>query len=148
RTILKQALDSTDADTGASRQNEPDMHAAAQLAPLRVVDDQTGCPTYAGDLAEAIITLASRQNAGQNPNTSSVDTKTPHANEPDTNRSYHYCGANAMTWYAFAQQILACAKALNESLIMPELHAIKTLEYAAPAARPAMSVLSCKKIEA
>src|SRR5690606_17874852 len=34
------------------------LRAAEQGRPVRVVDDQTGAPTFAGDLAEAIIGLA------------------------------------------------------------------------------------------
>ncbi len=144
RSILQQATTGTQSGPGVDlRAGSP---SGSNAPALRVVDDQTGCPTYAGDLAQAVISLALRHNAGQNPDAPSA--QMPDANAPDTDRIYHYCGSQAMTWHAFAQQILACASSQDKSLRIPRLYAIKSSAYAAPAARPAMSVLSCEKIKA
>lgn len=94
---------------------------------LGVVDDQFGCPTYAGDLADAVIRLA----------------------RPDAAPGvYHYCGADAVSWHQFAQAIFDCAARLDAGFRPPRLAAIPASDYAALAKRPAYSVLSCEKIEA
>ena len=96
--------------------------------PLRVVDDQRGCPTYAADLAEAIRTLASGLAPGG---------------------IYHWQNAQdpgdpeAPTWWDFARAILDGA-GYSELAI----DRVTTEDIAAAAPRPAYSVLSCERAEA
>jgi dTDP-4-dehydrorhamnose reductase len=52
--------------------------------PLRVVDDQVGCPTYTPFLARAIWDLAGHGTRGV----------------------IHYCNRDAVSWYGFAREIL------------------------------------------
>jgi dTDP-4-dehydrorhamnose reductase len=96
---------------------------------LRVVDDQTGCPTYAADLARAILSMADHILAGK---------KTPWG-------TYHYCGAGSVTWCGFAQAIFKIA-AKHEAFAAPSVIPITSAEYPTPVKRPANSVLDCSKI--
>lgn len=147
--ILDLALDRMAPQFVPGLQDERGDRTAKGARQLSVVDDQIGCPTYAGDLAHAIIELASRHYLGRpsDPATA-ADSEISDGNAPDTNRIFHYCGAQAMTWFEFARQILACARAAYPELDWPEPRAIKTSEYPAAAARPAMSALSCEKVQA
>jgi dTDP-4-dehydrorhamnose reductase len=97
---------------------------------LRVVADQRGCPTFAADLAAAILSIYRRHREGQ-----SVEWGT-----------YHYCGAGEASWHEFAEAIFAIARRY-ESLKVAQVAAIATSEYPTPARRPANSVLDCSKIE-
>jgi len=106
--------------------------AGAGPAKLRIVQDQVGCPTYAGDLADALIELSKRVAEGH----------------PAAGGIYHYCGLQAMSWHAFAQQIFACVAALDSETASPEIIAIRSADYACAAVRPAMSALSCARLEA
>ncbi|MDU3818520.1 dTDP-4-dehydrorhamnose reductase [Mixta calida] len=81
---------------------------------IRVVNDQRGCPTYAGDLAQAMIALAA---------------------EPEAAGIYHYCGDKAVSWYEFAQAIFS----LRGSA--PQLVPISSQEYITTAPRPGNSAL-------
>ncbi|WP_233979691.1 dTDP-4-dehydrorhamnose reductase [Pectobacterium versatile] len=94
---------------------------------LSIVSDQRGCPTYAGDLAQAIISLLEKNAEGG---------------------IYHYCGDKEVSWYEFAQSIFLAA--LNQGVLekIPQLNPIRTEQYPTPAHRPANSSLSGKKIEA
>ncbi|RJL30196.1 dTDP-4-dehydrorhamnose reductase [Pectobacterium polaris] len=94
---------------------------------LSIVNDQRGCPTYAGDLAQAIISLLEKNAEGG---------------------IYHYCGDKEVSWYEFAQSIFLAA--LNQGVLekIPQLNPIRTEQYPTPAHRPANSSLSGKKIEA
>ena len=89
---------------------------------LKVVFDQIGTPTYAGDLAKCILDIISSHSI-------------PKASV------YHYSNEGVCSWYDFARAI-----AEYESLpckIMP----IRTSEYPTPAPRPAYSVLDKCKIK-
>jgi dTDP-4-dehydrorhamnose reductase len=97
---------------------------------LRVVADQRGCPTFAADLASAILSIYRRQREGV-----AVEWGT-----------YHYCGAGEVTWHAFAAAIFEIARRC-EPLKVAEVAAIPTSEYPTPARRPANSALDCSKIE-
>ena len=97
---------------------------------LRVVADQWGCPTYAADLAAAVLKIAGVYLAG---NTIAWG-------------AYHYCGAGKTTWHAFAEAIFELARK-HESLKVKEIRPITTAEYSTPARRPENSVLDCSKIE-
>ena len=91
---------------------------------LRVVDDQHGCPTFAADLAEAILIIASIIEKGENISWG----------------TYHYCGAGSTTWFGFASKIFEIAKGYD-SLKLKKVIPITTSEYPTPAKRPANSVL-------
>jgi dTDP-4-dehydrorhamnose reductase len=83
-------------------------------APLRVVNDQTGRPTYTTDLARAIAQLLLRGvPAGV----------------------YHVANAGAATWFELAGEI---ARVLGKSGLVTSC---RTDEFPRPAARPVFSVL-------
>ena len=89
---------------------------AAQGQPLKVVDDQHGCPTFAEDLAAMIRTLAVSRVPGV----------------------FHVTNQGPTTWYRFACDAVEAA-GLDVSLVTP----ISTAEMQPPrpAPRPASSVL-------
>jgi dTDP-4-dehydrorhamnose reductase len=87
---------------------------------LRVVDDQTGCPTYAADLAVAIIQLLARGAAG----------------------CVHAVNAGSTTWCSFAREIVARLGADVE--VVP----VSTAEMPRPARRPRRSVLDTASLVA
>ena len=97
---------------------------------IKVVDDQTGCPTYAADLARAILLMTDHILGGEKP---------PWG-------TYHYCGAGSVTWCGFAKAIFKIA-AKYEGAEAPKVIPITSAEYPTPVKRPANSVLDCSKIE-
>ncbi|ENM3939737.1 dTDP-4-dehydrorhamnose reductase [Vibrio paracholerae] len=108
------------------------MLRLAQSRPeLGVVADQIGGPTYAGDIADAIISIVSQLNA-ENEQRFGV---------------YHYSGAPYVSWYQFACSIFQ--HAVQQQLIAqaPKVNAITTAQYPTPAMRPAFSMLDCSKIQ-
>ncbi|HID9123247.1 TPA: dTDP-4-dehydrorhamnose reductase [Klebsiella michiganensis] len=94
---------------------------------LGIISDQFGCPTYAGDIANAIITMIRQKN---------------------NIGIYHFCGDEIVSWYEFAQRIFCQAKKNNKLLKIPSINAISTDQYPTAAIRPKYSVLSCNKIRA
>jgi dTDP-4-dehydrorhamnose reductase len=102
------------------------LRLAGERETLRVVDDQYGCPTYAADLAEAIVTIAAFIRQG-----GEVFWGT-----------YHYCGKGVTSWHAFAEAICDEARK-HTSLKVREIVAIPTEEYPTPTKRPANSALDC-----
>lgn len=97
---------------------------------LRVVADQWGCPTYAADLAAAVLKIVGLYLAG---NKIAWGT-------------YHYCGTGETSWHGFSEAIFELARK-HESLKVKAITPITTAEYPTPARRPANSVLDCSKIE-
>lgn len=87
---------------------------------LRVVDDQTGSPTYATNLARAILQLTDTGFSGCG--------------------IYHYCDSGITTWYDFTRMIFILTG--NPIPVTP----IGTADYPTPAKRPAYSVLDTEKI--
>ena len=104
------------------------LRLARERDSLRVVADQRGCPTAAGDIAEAILSVVQRIKIG-----AEVEWGT-----------YHYCGAGSTTWHGFAEAIVQmAAPALGRKVpVIP----ITTADYPTPAKRPVNSVLDCSKI--
>ena len=97
---------------------------------IRVVADQHGCPTYAGDLADAIIAISGQVGSGLKGKWG----------------TYHYCGKGHTTWHGFAEAIFEMAKSLV-SLKVQHVEPISTGAYPTPAKRPANSVLDCSRIQ-
>jgi len=89
---------------------------------LRVVNDQTGSPTYALDLAKALLTIAGK-----------VDSVNQFG-------IFNYSNHGNITWYDFAKSILEL-KEINTPVIP-----IPTTEFPTPAKRPSYSVLDLSKI--
>ncbi|NNM76903.1 dTDP-4-dehydrorhamnose reductase [Sphingomonas sp. ID1715] len=87
---------------------------------LRVVDDQRGCPTSAGDIAETLLALANRTG--------------PHG-------TYHFVNAGEASWCELARFILERAG------IDTPVEAITTADFPTPARRPANSRLSTAKLQ-
>lgn len=102
------------------------LRLGSEREELGIVADQYGCPTYAGDIAIAIIKMIEKDASGG---------------------IYHYCGNKEMTWYQFAEDIFQHATDLNKLLAAPLINAITTAEYPTPAARPAYSSLNTNKIQ-
>jgi dTDP-4-dehydrorhamnose reductase len=97
---------------------------------IKVVDDQTGCPTYAADLADAILFVTDHILSGK---------KIPWG-------TYHFCGGGSTTWHGFAEAIFKIAKKY-EAFSVQEVIPITSDEYPTPVKRPTNSVLDCSKIE-
>ena len=96
------------------------LKLTAERPEIRVVNDQFGTPTYAGDLAETILRII-----------------------PKFTRSgiWHYTNAGQCSWYDFARSI-ATEAGHSGCRIDP----CTTAEYPTPARRPAWSVLDKTRI--
>lgn len=103
------------------------MLRLAQSKPaLSVVADQIGTPTYAGDLAQAILYIIDFISANKDKNLAGT---------------YHYSNEGVATWYDFAHAIFE----MNDLKV--KLKPIRTTEYPTPAHRPAYSILDKSKIK-
>ena len=97
---------------------------------LRVVADQVGTPTSAGDLAGALIELGAKL-AGGDDAASGV---------------FHYAGAGSTSWAGFAEAVMAGAAARGRP--SASVQPITTAEFPTPAARPANSRLNSARMTA
>ena len=91
---------------------------------LGIIYDQIGTPTYAADLAVAIMNIIS---SGKR-----MDTK---------GEVYHYSNEGVASWYDFAKAIFELADI--DCVVNP----IETSEYPTPASRPHYSVMNKAKIK-
>lgn len=118
------------------------------VKPLRVVNDQVGCPTYARDLAEAILLLAGvevidpqgvRVVTGATRGASDLAERvraTTTLPAPAPFGTYHITNGGSCSWYEFAREIVRLAG-------WPvEVEPITSAQLNRPARRPAYSVLS------
>jgi dTDP-4-dehydrorhamnose reductase len=93
---------------------------------LRVVFDQTGTPTYAADLAAAIMSIISGVIRNHFAFTSGV---------------YNYSDEGVCTWYDFATEIV------GEAGLECVVHPVLTKDYIQVAVRPVYSVMDKSKIK-
>ncbi|MEH6372637.1 dTDP-4-dehydrorhamnose reductase [Pectobacterium carotovorum] len=101
------------------------LRLAKERDELSIVSDQRGCPTYAGDIAQAIIDLLEKEaEAG----------------------IYHYCGDNEVAWSDFADEIFNIAVEKEIINKKPNVIRITTEKYPTPAKRPLYSSLNGEKI--
>jgi len=89
---------------------------------LNVVFDQIGSPTYARDLAQAIVDILPQI-------------------KPGMKGIYHYSNEGVCSWYDFATAIMA------QSDLNCEVFPIESKDYPTPAKRPHYSVLNKGKIK-
>ncbi|MDR1593744.1 MAG: dTDP-4-dehydrorhamnose reductase [Prevotellaceae bacterium] len=93
---------------------------------LDVVFDQVGTPTYAEDLASAILAIAGKINSGEKKFVAGI---------------FHYSNEGVCSWYDFACAIMK----LNE--LECKIYPIETSDYPTPAKRPKYGVLNKAKIK-
>jgi len=92
---------------------------------LKVVSDQQGTPTYAADLAQALLSMiVYAEKTGDFPA-----------------GIYHYSNEGATNWFDFTKKILQLA-----GITTCTVHPITTDQYPAKAARPSYSILDKTKI--
>ncbi|UIK19089.1 dTDP-4-dehydrorhamnose reductase [Rhizobium leguminosarum] len=96
---------------------------------LRVVADQTGCPTSALDIADAILAIASRIAADP---------------EPSLRGIFHLTGSGEASWADFAEEIFTELSKSGGRTVGVER--IPTADYPTPAKRPANSRLNGDKL--
>jgi dTDP-4-dehydrorhamnose reductase len=101
------------------------LRLAATRDELRVVADQRGRPTYAGDLAAVIAAIVRRADE----------------REPLPFGTYHAVGGPTVSWCEFAELIVE--QAFQRGMIAKRVpvRPITTAEYPTPARRPANSAL-------
>jgi dTDP-4-dehydrorhamnose reductase len=95
------------------------LRLARERDELKVVNDQIGCPTFTGHLAEALVDLAGR------------------ARRPTG--IMHVAGGGSCSWFEFAREIVAGAG------VTCEVKPCSTEEFPRPATRPANSVLRSER---
>ena len=98
------------------------LRLGRQKDSLGVIFDQVGTPTYAKDLAKAILELI------------------PQIKNNKT-EIYNYTNEGVLSWYDFAKEIMKMAK------LSCKITPIETKDYPAPALRPHYSVLNKSKIK-
>ena len=93
------------------------LRLGSEKEEVRVVDDQIGSPTYARDLAEAILAICPRigERRGE---------------------FYHFTNDGVCSWAGLA------AAVMREAGLPCRVRPISTAEYPSPAVRPACSILS------
>jgi dTDP-4-dehydrorhamnose reductase len=96
---------------------------AREQEELRVVDDQRGSPTLAGDLADAVLEAARQAVTG--------DARWG---------TYHFCNAGETSWYGFARAIVE-GLARRGPIACRRVVPIPSAEYPTAARRPSYSVL-------
>ena len=92
---------------------------------LNIVSDQIGSPTYATDLANAILKI--------------IDTK-DYQDKGQSTEIYHYSNEGEISWYEFAKEIF------EFSGIQCGVGPITTEQYPAPAKRPKNTLMNKDKI--
>jgi dTDP-4-dehydrorhamnose reductase len=92
---------------------------------LRVVSDQMGSPTYAADLADAILEIIKHKKF---------------RDEGQTTQIYNYSNEGKISWHEFAKEIIKIEK------IACEVNSITTQQYPTLAKRPRNTIMQKDKI--
>ncbi len=106
------------------------VRLAGERPELRVVADQTGCPTATQDLAAAVFAIDQTLREG-----AAVDWGI-----------YHFAGPEATSWHGFAEAIVAAQAQWTG--VRPPVTAISTEDYPTPARRPPNSQLDSGRFAA
>jgi len=92
---------------------------------INIISDQLGTPTYANDLANAILTIINSKKF---------------ASKNKVSKIYNFSNLGGCTWFDFAQEIISI------SGVKCTLNPIPTEEFPLPAKRPRYSILNKKLI--
>ena len=100
------------------------LRLTAEKPSLKVVFDQVGTPTYAGDLAEAIVAILRSERS-------------------EESHIYHYTNEGICSWYDFAKAIAACA-----GHTACDIQPCHSNEFPSKVHRPAYAVLDKSLVKA
>ena len=106
------------------------LRIAQSRSQLGVVADQVGGPTYAGDIADALIKIM--QNIINDNN--------------EKFGIYHFSGLPHVSWSEFAEAIFDAASKEGVIKVKPIINPITTSDYPTPARRPVNSRLDTQRI--
>ena len=106
------------------------LRLGSQRDSLGVVADQFGGPTYAGDIATALLTMAEQA---------------LRADFSDWG-TYHFAGEPHVSWHGFASAIFDAGVVQRLLERRPSVSPITTADYPTPAKRPVNSRLDCSRI--
>jgi dTDP-4-dehydrorhamnose reductase len=106
------------------------LRLGAERDELSIVGDQIGCPTYAQDIAKAIVVIMRRLKS-----------------EGNIIGTYHYVGQVGCSWADFAEDIFK--EAIKQGIIKnkPKIIKISTSEFPTLAKRPMQSKLDFSKFK-
>lgn len=104
------------------------LRLGSEREELNVIFDQIGTPTYAHDLAKAVLDLLQ-----------SVDNE--EIESSSLSGVFHYSNEGVCSWYDFAKAIFDIEE------IECKVHPIETKDYPTPASRPPFSVLNKEKFK-
>jgi dTDP-4-dehydrorhamnose reductase len=106
------------------------LRLSRQRSKLAVVDDQIGCPTFAPDVALAILEVASKALSNTwNKELAGIT---------------HICGPDEVSWHEFARKIMQITR--SKFGRGADVEAIKSVAYPTAAVRPANSRLCCDRL--
>ena len=106
------------------------LNLTATKPQLKVVFDQVGTPTYARDLAEAIVAVISSGASSVIPSEASVS------------QTFHFSNEGVCSWYDFTKMI-----AVYAGQTACDIQPCHSTEFPSPVKRPAYSVLDKTKIK-
>lgn len=111
------------------------LRLAKEREELGVINDQVGAPTGADLIADCTAhAIRTIMTLGKQPSAQSLA------------GIYHLAASGETTWFAYAEQVFAHARAHGIELKLATLNAIATRDYATPAQRPLNSRLNTKKL--
>lgn len=107
------------------------INLARKKSKITVVDDQFGCPTYAGDLASAILKVKL------------------HMTDIKKNETYNYSGSPGCSWFEFAEEVISLSMKYDLIKVKPMLVPIQTEQLKSKLLRPKNTILDsnafCKR---
>ena len=103
------------------------LRLAGERDELRIVADQSGCPTSTADLAQALLAAAQALGEGR-----------------AVSGTYHFAGTGVTTWHGFASRIVEAQRPFTGRF--PSVVPIRTEDYPTPAQRPANSELDSEPV--
>jgi dTDP-4-dehydrorhamnose reductase len=109
------------------------LRLGRERSELGVVNDQTGCPTWARNLATTSAVI--------------LQHVTGHAWSKEVQGVFHYCDNTPVTWYDFAGLIFDQAEKLELLQNIPSVNPIPSTEFPQLAQRPRYSVLDTALIQ-
>ena len=108
------------------------LRLARERPSLNIVGDQTGCPTWARNLADVTRKV--------------IEHFASDGSDSGAQGIYHYCDSESVSWFQFARSIFSAATRAGLLQQMPEMNQVRSSEFPQKAERPLYSVLDTSKI--